>query len=441
MSATVNILHLSDIHFSHKVAGGTYDLDADVRNEVERDLGVVFSELRAACTGIVVTGDIAYAGKTEDYRVASDWLTHVAGLTGCRPENIWVTPGNHDIDRDDVRASELLKDMHRTLRSTRGPDLDNKLRKYLEDKVAAPALFSPLRQYLAFAGRFQCEVGPVKPYWEQDLPLNDGSTLRLRGLTSVLTSDDSDDDRASRLVLGAAQTTLLRHEGVEYMTLCHHPPDWLVDQEEADTALTARARIQLFGHKHSHRIDRINDSLRIAAGAMHPEREGHNWQPRFNVVRVSVDAGGPHRSLKVEVLPRVWDPNLRQFVADRGTPGGDDRRVYMLPLGAWSPAPVAASATPQTSAPAVNPDSSRGDSMDPLRRLTYRFLSLPYHVRIEIAGRLDLLADEDKDTSDADLFRRVFRRASERGRLGALWTETERKQKDSDTGANPFIND
>lgn len=76
--------------------------------------------------------------------------------------------------------------------------------------------------------------------------------------------------------------------------------------------------------------------------------------------------------------------------------------------------------------------------MDPRRRLTYRFLSLPYHLRLAVAQELGLLTDEDKGVADGELFRRFLARARDRGQLDTLWRTVERHHGVADPGPSPF---
>mgnify|MGYP001592426904 CR=1 FL=1 len=79
--------------------------------------------------------------------------------------------------------------------------------------------------------------------------------------------------------------------------------------------------------------------------------------------------------------------------------------------------------------------------MDPARTLTYRFLTLPYHERLAIAQKLHLLHDEDRSVQDedAELFKRLFRRARESNILGQLWDEVESYHGDGRHQPNPFV--
>ena len=388
---------------------------------------------------------------SKEYDIALQWLQRLCGKLGCPPENIWTTPGNHDVDRSVVDTSYLLRTLHQRLRPSDLRKIDAELRGLLEDPEAAPLLFRPIKNYLDFASKFRCDIGPNALYWEHDLTLNDGSTLRLRGLNSTLVSGKLDDDAENRLILGTLPSTLKREDGVEYLTLCHHPPQWLRDQDVVETNLNARARIQLFGHKHMQRLNKIDNSLRLTAGAVHPEREESGWQPRYNYLMVSVRNEGDIRTLDVTVYPRVWNETDLRFGADYDATGSD-RRLFSLSLEPWAHqvSPVSSSvpqvvqesprSKPTTSEDKSTESSERG-TMDPARTLTYRFLTLPYHERLAIAQKLHLLHDEDKSVQDedAELFKRFFRRARESNNLGQLWDEVESHHGDGRRQQNPFV--
>jgi len=89
-----------------------------------------------------------------------------------------------------------------------------------------------------------------------------------------------------------------------------------------------------------------------------------------------------------------------------------------------------------------NTTEKDSDAMPPPnheRRLTYRFLTLPFRHQIAVANRLNVLTDEDRSLSDEALFRVLFKRAAEKGLLGKLWAETEKLHADP-ADFNPFEN-
>jgi predicted phosphodiesterase len=276
------LVHLSDIHFTGSSGTSIHDLDADVRNELLRDAATLTKELGGA-TGVLVTGDIAFSGKREQYERAASWLVDFCKAIDGQDESVWVVPGNHDVDRD--RAKKVTKTLHESIRKKDEASIDAELREILSDPQSASALLEPLAEYNAFAARFECTITREKPFWERDLTLSCGTIIRLRGLCSALVCNAN--DTKGNIVLGTAQASVPRIDGVEYLTLCHHPPDWFRDQDAVTTQLESKVRIQLFGHKHAQRVQEINKTLRVTAGAMHPERNDRDWEPMYNVIEIS----------------------------------------------------------------------------------------------------------------------------------------------------------
>ncbi len=273
------LVHLSDIHFTQS-SRTVHDLDANIRNELRLDAAQLSKQV-GPVTGVLVTGDIAFSGQKEEYKHAADWLSEFCTAVGCPEENVWVVPGNHDVDRK--LASDLItKMLHESIRAKDGPEVDAKLREFFSNSQSANALLAPLTEYNAFAARYECSVSAKNPFWECDISLICGTVVRMRGLCSAFVSNAEDDK--GKIILGTAQAGVPRAESVLYLTLCHHPPEWLRDQDPVEDHLKSKVHIQLFGHKHAQRVDTINDKLRLVAGAMHPERRERDWVPTYNVL-------------------------------------------------------------------------------------------------------------------------------------------------------------
>lgn len=439
----LTFLHLSDIHFN-KGTDGVYDSpDADLRNEIELDIQLQKKQLGGRIDYILVTGDIAFSGKRAEFDHAQRWLQKLCGICGCQGDAVFVTPGNHDAERAEVDKSKSLRDIRELLRrrsdeAAAARELDESL----QDTDQGPSLLRPLTEYLLFAEKYGCAISPARPFWDADLVLNDGSILRLRGLNSVLLSDRHDDPRQHKLLLGAASLVLRRDPGVAYLTMCHHPPEWLLDADSVRDQLGRRARIQLYGHRHRQRIRREDDCLVITAGAVHPERGQRDWEPRYNLLRLAVEEKDGARQLHVQVLQRRFSAQQQRFVSDHD---GTDSEDHVLPLPPWtkprSEAKMeenAVMATNSEPAAASNPlVAGARPAMTPLRRLTYRFLSLSYVQRLRLAQDLQLVAEEDEGLSDVERFRQVLLRAKERGKLAELWNEVSRLHGEP-AAPNPF---
>lgn len=437
------LVHLSDIHFTGSSGTSVYDLDAEVRNELLRDASALTKGLEVA-TGVLVTGDIAFSGQRAEYDRAAAWLADFCRAIGCPDESVWVVPGNHDVDRK-VANSKVTKTFHESIRSKHGPALDKELREILSDEQSAKALLAPLTEYNTFAARFQCSISAAKPFWERDLPLPCGTIIRLRGLCSPLVSNQHDEK--GNIVLGSAQVGVHRVDGVEYLTLCHHPPDWLLDHDTVIPHLESKVRIQLFGHKHSQLVQTINEGLRITAGAMHPERAGADWEPFYNVLEI---ARRDDESIGVRLFQRRWHKTNLCFVPEPDPKTGKFHRDYV-----WSdcprptrkesrsldapkgPASKLASSEQTATITTMTKDSDVMPPPNHERRLTFRFLTLPFRRQIAVADSLNVLTDDDRALSDEALFRMLFKRTVENELLGKLWEETEKRHADP-ASFNPF---
>ena len=59
-------IHLSDIHFSKP--GKLFDLDSELRNQLELDVQRMTKNFEGGANGILVCGDIAFSGSTKSNR-------------------------------------------------------------------------------------------------------------------------------------------------------------------------------------------------------------------------------------------------------------------------------------------------------------------------------------------------------------------------------------
>jgi len=255
--------------------------------------------------------------------------------------------------------------------------------------------------------------------------------LRLVGFNSAFVSSAA--DKREDLFVDPACFQLKRERGVEHLVMCHHPYSWLRQGDALRDHLNAFSRIHLFGHEHTSRIEPARDWVRVAASAAHPDRTEPGWEPGYNLIELEVEGQGKDRRLKVAVHVRVWQPRPPEFRAK--TDRGDDAFRQEIRLDAWTP-PVGtrSSTTPQTLSPntadpaekgAAEPEPARSDAMATLRDISVRFFKLSLSQKSAIAGKLELLEDEDLNQPDFERFRRVFARAQARGKVQELDREVQ----------------
>jgi predicted phosphodiesterase len=311
-------LHLSDLHFSDRPRTSLFELDEQLRHEIELDAPQQVSSL-GGLSGILITGDIAFSGQEDQFRNARSWLTELAARLGVGAENIWLVPGNHDVDRTVHQNDQVAKSLRDLLRSVNVNKIDGQLDRLLNDATTSSLLYAPLENFMSFARYYGCRTSANEVVWDAPFELGGGYKLVVRGLNSALISDSDDKEIPPQLVVGSLQTQLLRNPGIVYLTMCHHPPAWLRDREQLINSFKNNAAIQLTGHIHKFAVDIREQSISIAAGAAHPQRYEGGWEPRYNLITINLNQSGP-ASLEVHVYPRVWEVNDNRFVSDPAGP-------------------------------------------------------------------------------------------------------------------------
>src|SRR4051812_16605556 len=98
-------IHLSDIHFGQE-KGGDIVVNDDVKRQLLLDARKFVAGLEGgSADGIIISGDIAYGGKSKEYENAGQWLDQLTTAVGCQITDVQVVPGNHDIDRDKITTA------------------------------------------------------------------------------------------------------------------------------------------------------------------------------------------------------------------------------------------------------------------------------------------------------------------------------------------------
>ena len=442
----LKFLHLSDIHFK---AESTFDLDNDLRNEIEFDLEAVMKKT-GPLDVVMVGGDIAFSASVEEYEAAYSWLKKICGIIHCNEENVLTVPGNHDVERSKI--CPILKGTQLVIKSLKERSkIDATLGDYLQAKDSCDTLLKTFTNYENFAQRYGAIPERNSPFfWEKDFEC-DGRKIRIRGVNSAIVSSTLDNEADSKLVLGSHQSLLKKEKGIIYVFLCHHPPEWLYDGKEAEEQLLSRARVHLYGHKHTFNAEKVRESLRLAAGAMHPSRKEKDWDPRYNVLELDIDLVVTPQVLKVKVWKRKWDKTTTKFVADFAD--GKEYEEYALKLDEHEIVLTVKDESAETQA--KNKDTS-GEKVtqdvpseeievikvkmaNPQRKLNYLFSSLPYQKKLRIAFELNLIEDSDATLeSEVQRTQIYLKRAQEKGLLAALWSVLTKDNPNENKALNPF---
>ncbi|MES2292541.1 MAG: metallophosphoesterase [Pseudomonadota bacterium] len=140
-------LHISDIHFKRKEVGTPDDPNQALRNDMIEDVKHMREKIGRAADGILISGDIAYHGVEEEYNFAYDWLEKkLCPVAGCKIQDVFVVPGNHDIDRS-KEAGPAQVAARNSLRTIDAREVDKVVREWLS--LCADALLFIIQCYLS----------------------------------------------------------------------------------------------------------------------------------------------------------------------------------------------------------------------------------------------------------------------------------------------------
>ncbi|TCQ14084.1 metallophosphoesterase [Rhizobium sp. PP-CC-3G-465] len=435
------LLHISDIHFrSPDCLNPDLDPDRPYRTRLIQDVRERVAELGSA-GAILIGGDIAFKGAPEEYTTAMTWIKELAAVAGCPPERIFVIPGNHDVDRSLILRTAAVRNAQAAISKADPQWREREFRTQISDPDTARSLVTPISAYNDFAKVFNCQVYlPDHLYWKQDLELEDGVTLRVFGLTSTILSGERGlNDTRESLYLSPLQTVLDPVDDVVNLAFCHHPPDWLMDQDDVNDAICGRSSIHMFGHKHRQRITREDGYVRFSAGAVNPDRNEPGWMPGYNLVRISISGVGTERRIVVEAHLRQWQSNPDRF---RAVSTAQNETVFShtirFPGDARAKArfaeplvSVSSPANPLVTADAnlneVDAEAAMGDPST--RNLIFRFWSLTASARREITLKLGLITKDELTVPEPERYGRALIRAGERDQVSELGAEVAKRER------------
>ena len=428
-SLMLTFIHLSDIHFSSGDDASQFDLNQQIRRALLDDLATR-PAAGADYDALLITGDIAYSGKKEEYETAKHFLEEVYSQTGLSMNGTYVVPGNHDVDRAHVQPTFPLWASHAEIRQHANRVHWRATIQTQLQKDPSRLLLSPLHAYNDFAQGCGCPTTADELAWSLEFPrpLEFGFTVRLCGLNSALISDEGDEP--AKLLVSEFQTTKLCDTlGEVNVVMSHHPPDWLMDKAELRQVLRRFAPVTLFGHEHSVRLQSDEKQVQLFAGALQPDRDAPEWLPTYHIIQLAIDGTMEQPKL----LVRVHTRELHNY-SFRAWRNEDDNLVFerwlaVPPRTPSTPQPeTSPAATPKTmlssptTMPATEAPTANMQAPDAQRQLLVYFFQLRTPQRYEAAFKAGLLRDGDDALDPQVMWAEVFRRAEKENRLGAFWT-------------------
>jgi predicted MPP superfamily phosphohydrolase len=285
-SKNITWLHLSDIHFKE---GQNYDSEI-VLKSLLKAIPKCVEEDNLHLDFAVLTGDLAFSGKTTEYALVRRFLDELLAATGLTKEQLFVVPGNHDVDRKLVTTGATAINL-----SLNGREAVNNVLASASDRRL---LMERLKGYSEFVNAYLPHLAfdDENYFYVRMLDIN-GKRVALLGLNSAWLAE-SNEDEARRLVIGERQMRALI-EGAEKgdahlkIALLHHPLSLMREFEQNDSVSLLIDNCDFILHGHLHQLAVTNltspdsNAMIITGGACYTTRRYPN---SVNFVRLNLTA-------------------------------------------------------------------------------------------------------------------------------------------------------
>lgn len=414
----ISFIHLSDIHF-RKESNTAGDIDRDLRESIIYDIKHNALNNLEDIQGLLIGGDIAFSGDKREYEEAQKFIEELVSILNIKEYDVYCVPGNHDVNRNTIKElSSIYEDQCKIDKQNTIDEADKIYLQSIGRKKYSNLLYEPLEEYNDFAGKYQCNLSSMHPYWEKDFYFEGGTKICLRGINSCLISNEDDNKNVNDLrpmYIGQSQIPAKRDD-VLTIVLCHHPIECWKFKDELVSRMDKRADIQLYGHKHMQTMDFANQRLILSAGAVHPVR-GKNWIPRYNWLLVEHKTIGGECLAEITVYPRILSTDRNGFIPEVNGTTGEIYVKYVINLTKKKKEQdyyqEAHNANTQTK---EEYEDERLEEID-IRNLVYMFFALSFPEQTKILSELELLEEKDKDKRYRDIFGEIMSKAREHGIL------------------------
>ncbi|MEX5206921.1 metallophosphoesterase [Citrobacter freundii] len=242
------ILHLSDLHLSiESDRGGFKWNDAEiVANRIIADVAELQKINNFTIDTIFFTGDMTFSGTHEQFnKFSTHFINVISNKLGVKLENIYYTPGNHDIDRNKVKFLE------KTLRNNSPDDIESYFDIVNQEKETWPRL----EAYNDFNKKNNSLKNNIVCNGFLSTCYKITNKLYLLNINSSwLAMDDKDRGllRITKKQLEYFERTRIPKEA-KIIAITHHPLDWLneSDRDIFSTFIEKNVDMLFHGHMHS----------------------------------------------------------------------------------------------------------------------------------------------------------------------------------------------
>jgi predicted MPP superfamily phosphohydrolase len=303
---SIKWLHLSDFHTGKDEYGQIKLFDSiieHIQENIGRDNIPDF---------IVITGDIANKSKESEYEIfCEDFLFPLRDTIG-KNIRIYIVPGNHDVNRDEVKVASLYGI------SKRVPKFFDTDKAGFKDRSDIFPRFENYIEYIASelftdfnSGSIFSEEGSFADTYNKY-----GRKVGILGLNTAWLSMGDKDKEELTPGKSIVQEGLEKIKDCDYkIVLGHHPLEWFNEEKQPIRSLLAKNNVvYLHGHLHKNDGEQIikgnKGYVTVQAGAAFQAREDEQWINCLLWCELDLKHG------QLYFMPRKWSRDQQEWSLD-----------------------------------------------------------------------------------------------------------------------------
>lgn len=326
----IRILQISDIHWTKRK-----NWDADFPGMKARFLVDLkdYHKAKGSIDYVFVCGDVAFKGAKDEYDEAKEYIEKICKIVGCKDEQVFVVPGNHDLNRKAAGAN--IREMMNAALSCEGRNKDFFDESILKTTNLKESAYRAFEHYYEFSTRYLCQEAVMgkclqsngeeaitdddKLYYHERLAKKEGTfNISVRGVNTALNCDEWDyndeKNEGHRQFLPRRAYVMDEVKKQEIrIILGHHPLEFLTNKEEIEQYLNNHYHIQFFGHVHEQKVHEKNrlegNFVRVYSGAFDPPKDKkapERYKPIYNLVEIEQKDEG---HIQVRGESQIWETN------------------------------------------------------------------------------------------------------------------------------------
>lgn len=244
--SNIGILHLSDIHFCE-------DNKLKIINLLEKlddDIKIVKTESNSTIKLICITGDLINNGanSAEYDSFMKEFLSPLLDKTKLQVEDVFIVPGNHEIDRNSINKFEesgLISEL------TSSEDIADYFKK---DNSC-----DRLKNFYKFFNDYSFNENSITScnYYSTYMKELEGIKIGVACLNSSWRSTGTGSSERGKMIVGVDNVKNALHDIQDTqikIALVHHPLDWLVECDYCEIQKNIQ-HFDLILNGHVHALD------------------------------------------------------------------------------------------------------------------------------------------------------------------------------------------